>query len=71
MAEKQAIQTTAQGTKSLYYMTGLAEGGETILAIILFCIFPKYFPWIAYADASLCYASAAGRIILTCKTLKA
>ena len=70
MAEKQAIQTTAQGIKSLYYMSGLAEGGETILAIILFCLFPQYFPWIAYAYAGLCYASAAGRIVLACKTLK-
>jgi len=70
MAEKQAIQTTAQGVKSLYYMSGLAEGGETILAIILFCLFPQYFPWIAYAYAGLCYASAVGRIVLACKTLK-
>jgi len=70
MAEKKSIETTAQGVKSLYYMAGLAEGGGTILAIILFCLFPAYFPLIAYCYAGLCYASAAGRIILASQTLK-
>ena len=40
------------------------------LAIILFCMFPQYFPRIAYIYAGLCYASAVGRIVLACKTLK-
>ena len=40
MAEKRDLETEAQGVKSLYYMSGLAEGGETILAIVLFCLFP-------------------------------
>lgn len=70
MAEKREITTEAQGLKSLYYMSGLAEGGETILAIILFCLFPAYFSIIAYCYAGLCYASAAGRILLAWRTLK-
>ncbi|MEO0809542.1 MAG: CDP-alcohol phosphatidyltransferase family protein [Pseudomonadota bacterium] len=70
MAAKQEIETSAQGVKSLYYMTGLAEGGETIVVIILFCLFPAYFPFIAYGYAALCYASATGRIVLAYKTLK-
>lgn len=69
MAEKREIETTAQGIKSLYYMSGLAEGAETILAIVLFCLFPSDFAMIAYAYAALCYASATGRIILAWKTL--
>ena len=69
MAEKRHLETEAQGAKSLYYMSGLAEGGETILAIILFCVFPAYFPVIAYGYAILCYASAAGRILLAWRTL--
>ena len=70
MAEKRNIETTAQGVKSLYYMTGLAEGGETIAAIILSCLFPAYFPFIAYGYAALCYASAAARIVLAWRTLR-
>ena len=69
MAEKRALETEAQGVKSLYYMSGLAEGGETILAIVLFCLFPAYFPVVAYGYAVLCYASAAGRILLARRTL--
>ena len=69
MAEKRALETEAQGVKSLYYMSGLAEGGETILAIVLFCLFPAYFPVVAYGYAVLCYASAAGRILLAWRTL--
>ena len=70
MAEKRDIESTAQGVKSLYYMSGLAEGAETILAIVLFCVFPAYFAEIAYAYAALCYASALGRIMLAWQTLR-
>ena len=70
MAEKRDIETTAQGAKSLYYMSGLAEGAETILAIVLFCVLPAYFAQIAYAYAALCYASAIGRIMLAWQTLR-
>ena len=69
MAEKRDIETEAQGVKSLYYMSGLAEGFETILAIILFCLFPAWFPVIAYSYAALCFASAFGRILLARRTL--
>ena len=70
MAEKRDIETSAQGVKSLYYMSGLAEGAETILAIVLFCMFPAYFAEIAYTYAALCYASAVGRILLAWQTLR-
>ena len=62
--ESRNIETTAQGVKSLHYMTGLAEGGETIDAIILFCLFPAYFPFIAHGCAALYYACASARIVL-------
>ena len=70
MAEKRDIESSAQGSKSLYYMSGLAEGAETILAIVLFCMIPAYFAEIAYAYAALCYASAVGRILLAWQTLR-
>ncbi len=64
MAERRKLDTTKQGEKSLYYMSGLVEGFETIIAIIAFCLFPMYFPEIAYTYSALCYASAAGRVLL-------
>lgn len=70
MAEKLRMQTTAQGSKSLYYMSGIAEGAETIVFMAFFCLFPVWFVPLAYTYAFLCFASAAGRIALACQTLK-
>lgn len=64
MAERRGIGTTAQGEKSLYYVAGLAEGGETILAFILFCLLPDGFPPLAYGFAAICGVSAGGRLLL-------
>ena len=69
IAAKRAMETTAQGIKSLYYMVGLAEGAETIAFLIAICLFPEWFPVLAYIYATLCFASAAGRIALASQTL--
>lgn len=69
MAERRGIETSAQGVKSLYYLSGLAEGGETILAFCLFCLLPAWFAPIACVFAVLCLVSAAGRILYAWKTL--
>jgi len=64
MAERRRLATTAQGQKSLFYMAGLAEGAETIIVLIAFCVFPEYFPQIAYVYSVMCFGSAAGRIVM-------
>ena len=69
MADRRGLVTTAQGQKSIYYMTGLAEGFETIIVLIAFCLFPQYFPEIAYVYAALCFASAGHRILAAWKFL--
>ncbi|MEO0791673.1 MAG: CDP-alcohol phosphatidyltransferase family protein [Pseudomonadota bacterium] len=69
MAEKRGIETSAQGTKSLYYLSGLAEGFETIVFLIAICIVPSYFAWLAYLYAAICFGSAIGRIAIAAKTL--
>ena len=70
MAERHRISTEAQGRKSFYYLTGLAEGGETIAFFVAFCVFPQFFPWLAALFGCLCLASAAGRILAAGKLLK-
>ncbi len=70
MAERKGLETSAQGAKSLYYVSGLAEGFETVIALAAFCIWPQHFPVIAYAYATLCFLSAFGRILIACRTLK-
>ncbi|MEL7466359.1 MAG: CDP-alcohol phosphatidyltransferase family protein [Pseudomonadota bacterium] len=63
-AEAQGLKTEAQGRKSLYYVAGLMEGGETIAFFIAFCIFPAWFPTLAVVFGALCLLSAAARILL-------
>lgn len=70
MAAKRGIETTAQGSKSLYYLSGLAEGAETIAFLIAICLFPGWFVVLAYAYAALCFASAGARIIIAWTALE-
>lgn len=69
MAERRKIETEAQGQKSLFYMAGLAEGFETVVALAAMCLFPGWFAEIAYAFAALCFASAFGRILIAWRVL--
>lgn len=62
-AEKRKLVTHAQGRKSMFYVAGLAEGGETILVLLLICIFPMFFAYIAYGYAILCGVTTIGRIL--------
>mgnify|MGYP003653994513 CR=1 FL=1 len=64
IAEKRGLTTSRQGTKSFYYMAGLAEGSETIAAFILFCLFPAWFPVLTYAFAALCALTMVGRVLM-------
>lgn len=63
MADRRGMVTSAQGIKSLYFLSGLAEGFETIVVFSACCLLPSYFPWLASAFALLCLASAASRIL--------
>ncbi|MDO8290458.1 MAG: CDP-alcohol phosphatidyltransferase family protein [Parvibaculum sp.] len=63
LAEKHGLKTEAQGQKSFYYMAGLAEGTETILTFVAFCLWPQHYPLLAYAFATLCLATVAGRVM--------
>lgn len=51
-----------RGRKSFFHAVGLMEGTETILAFVLFCLFPGLFPWLAGAVAALCFWTAASRV---------
>ncbi|MBB4286174.1 CDP-alcohol phosphatidyltransferase family protein [Roseospira goensis] len=68
LAERHRLTTRAQGEKSLYYMSGLMEGTETIAFFIAFCLWPAGFPVLAWIMAGLCAVSALGRVLLTART---
>lgn len=63
MAEKRGLKTNAQGTKSLYYVAGIAEGAETIAVFTAMCLLPSWFPVIAGAFAAITALSAVARIL--------
>jgi phosphatidylglycerophosphate synthase len=70
MAERRGQTTTAQGEKSLYYLAGLAEGTETVIAYTLVFLFPTWFAVVAIAFALLCVVSGVARILLAWRTLQ-
>jgi len=63
MAEKRGIENIVYPHKRIYYLTGLAEGTETFLFFILFCIFPASFPLLASVFAFICLLTTLTRVI--------
>jgi phosphatidylglycerophosphate synthase len=53
----------ARGAKSFFHAAGIVEGTETIIAFVLFCLFPAAFPWLAGIFAALCLWTAAARVV--------
>jgi phosphatidylglycerophosphate synthase len=70
MAAKRGVATELRGRKSLYYLGGLTEGSETILAFVLACVWPALFPWIALIFGLLCWLTTATRIAVAVQTLR-
>lgn len=69
MAGKQGIENPVYKHKSLYYMSGLTEGTETIACFIAFCIWPQHFAAIAYAFGAACWLTTFMRIYFGFQTL--
>ena len=69
-AEKHGIDNPKFPNKSLHYMGGITEGGETIVAFSLMCILPAHFALIAFVFAGLCWLTALSRLWAGYQTLK-
>jgi phosphatidylglycerophosphate synthase len=70
MAAKRGITTELRGKKSLYYLGGLTEGFETIVTFVLACLWPAWFPLIAWLFGSLCWLTTATRIAVAWQVLR-
>lgn len=70
MAGKRKIENPVYKHKSLYYISGLTEGTETIACFIILCLFPQHFAVIAYSFAFLCWITTFTRIWAGYHTLK-
>ncbi len=62
IAAKHDLTTEVRGTKSIYYLGGLAEGTETIITLLLICLLPTYFPLIAVVFGFMCWITTVARI---------
>lgn len=69
MAEKRKIKDMRFANKGIYYLNGLAEGTETIIFLILFCLLPQHFPILAWTFAVICYITTIVRVTSGYKTL--
>ena len=63
VAAKRGITTDLRGQKSLYYLGGLTEGTETVALLVVICLFPDGFAWIAWAFGGACWLTTAGRLL--------
>lgn len=62
LAEKRKLTEAPRGKKSIFFTTGLAEATETLAVFLLACLFPHWFPVLAYGFASICFWTAGNRI---------
>lgn len=63
MAAKRGRTSKERGPKSLYYLGGLTEGAETIALFVAICLWPGWFPALAYAFGALCWLTTTIRIL--------
>ncbi|WP_234495741.1 CDP-alcohol phosphatidyltransferase family protein [Vibrio maritimus] len=70
MAGKRGIENPVYQHKSLYYMSGLTEGTETIGCFVLLCLFPQHFAAIAFVFGTACWFTTFTRIFSGFHTLK-
>lgn len=70
MASRYKLANPVYQNKSLYYMSGLTEGTETISCFILMCLLPHHFALIAAVFALMCFFTTMTRIWYGYHTIK-
>jgi phosphatidylglycerophosphate synthase len=63
IAAKHQVPSTAFPDKSFYFLGGLTEATETLIAFAAMCLWPQWFPQIAYGFAALCAITIAMRVM--------
>lgn len=62
LAEKRGLTDTSLPGKSFYFLGGLTEATETIATFAAMCLWPAWFPALAYGFAALCLLTTGLRI---------
>ena len=61
VAARRGLSSDAFPHKGIYYLGGLTEGAETIAFFVAMCLFPSWFPALAWTFAALCLVTAVTR----------
>lgn len=62
MAERRGLTNFKYPNKGFFYLAGLAEGTETLLFFVFFCLFPGLFTELAYGFAVICMITVITRV---------
>lgn len=62
MATKHHLERPQFESKAFYYLHGLTEGTETVMAFVVFCLWPAHFAWLASVFALACLVTTATRL---------
>ncbi|PMR69899.1 CDP-alcohol phosphatidyltransferase family protein [Halomonas heilongjiangensis] len=71
MATRHGLTRPRFRQKAFYYLHGLTEGTETILAFVAFCLWPAHFALLAILFAAACLVTTATRLWGGYHTLRA
>jgi phosphatidylglycerophosphate synthase len=61
-SKKKMMISTKRGKKSFHYLGGLSEGFETIVTMVLLCLFPQQSSNICLVYGLMCLATTIGRV---------
>lgn len=70
LAAKRGEESEARGKKSIFFTTGLAEASETLAVFLAACLWPQWFPTLAWLFAVICFYTAISRIFLAQATFR-
>ncbi len=63
LAAKRGLKSTAYPHKSFYFLGGLTEATETLACFAAMCLWPHYFPELAYGFTLLCGITITTRVV--------
>jgi len=70
ISAKRGLTADREGKKSFFYSTGLIEGTETVVFLLLVCLVPLHFPLLAWVFGSLCWLTTAIRIAIASQVFR-
>jgi phosphatidylglycerophosphate synthase len=70
LAEKRGLAAHQRGSKSFLFSTGLAEAGETLAVFAAMCLFPGWFPALAFAFAAIVAYTTLSRMLLARRSFR-